>query len=415
MFSWSQLGTVMDAAAMYLTLQYERCVLVSVLLIGFVMVFRKTVFARQIFLKGILWSLFIMLPFLGRLKLFYENPVVLAMTWRLTGITMRCLWIGRIYMAGMAVAAVMIFGKRWHLKRIVSKMDRNSVSGTEICVTAMNITPFTIGLFKPKIILPEIMLRHYSETERKAIVQHEWTHIRLGHLWCYLMWDILRCLLWVNPLLSICQKYFRADLEDMCDRVCIQNSEEGAIEYGQVLLKSLKLLGSHPEKISTVVTYAGEKEFEDMKRRIGNIASFRSYRKSVCIGMVVVTAVAICGLLFGVHRISYARCSELDGLLVYEYRGEGILLSPDSDRLHQMIHYDEKNVYVDRVAFDEFLQEKGATGEIYIVFGGFQKFPGIGGGAYSVLYQEGSDEDGIVRIAYEKPKDDWVTMVIKML
>ena len=57
-------------------------------------------------------------------------------------------------------------------------------------------------------------------------------------------WDVLRCLLWVNPFLTVCQKQFRADMEDICDRVCIQGSGRTAHEYGMVLLKTLKLLRS---------------------------------------------------------------------------------------------------------------------------------------------------------------------------
>ena len=101
----------------------------------------------------------------------------------------------------------------------------------------------------------------YSRDELKSVVQHERTHIRLGHLWLGLAWDVLRCLLWVNPFLTVCQKQFRADMEDICDRVCIQSSGRTAHEYGMVLLKTLKLLSSKSEGTPPAVTYAGEREF----------------------------------------------------------------------------------------------------------------------------------------------------------
>lgn len=72
-----------------------------------------------------------------------------------------------------------------------------------IYVTDMNITPFTVGLLKLKIVLPKVMLDSYSVEELKAIVQHEQTNIWLGHLWFGFAWDILRCLLWINPFLTI--------------------------------------------------------------------------------------------------------------------------------------------------------------------------------------------------------------------
>ena len=63
------------------------------------------------------------------------------------------------------------------------------------------------------------------------------------------------------------------DMEDICDRVCMQNSGKTAHEYGMVLLKTLKLLSSESEVGPPAVTYVGEREFADMKRRMGEIAS----------------------------------------------------------------------------------------------------------------------------------------------
>ena len=414
MSSLSQFGAFLDSSAVYLTLQFERCAIFSFVLTGIVMLLRRKVFSRGIFAKGILWSLFLMIPFLGKLRLFYENVIVLMATGRLIYITTHCLWIGRIYMAGIAVAFVCIFGKRLHLRRIVSRMGRTYVGDREVRVTDMNITPFTIGLIRPMIVLPQIMVTDYSAAELETIVQHERIHGRLGHLWWYFAWDIIRCLIWVNPFLSVCQKYLRADLEDMCDRVCIQNTGGDAYAYGQMLLKSLKLLCTQQGAVSSAVTYVGEKEFLEMKRRIRNIAAFQPYRKMVCVGGAVIAAVAI-GLLFvGIHSSSYARCSEIDSMLVYEYKQEGTILSADSQSLGRMIHYDDDYVYVDRQAFECFLRQRNAEGDIYIVFGGFQKFPGLGGGGCSCFYETDTKEK-IARIPYEKPKENWMTILYKML
>ena len=51
------------------------------------------------------------------------------------------------------------------------------------CVTDMNVTPLTVGLFAPKIVIPKVMLESYSREELRSVIQHERTHIRLGHLW----------------------------------------------------------------------------------------------------------------------------------------------------------------------------------------------------------------------------------------
>ena len=358
--------------------------------------------------------MFLVIPFLGRLKMFYENAAVLKATWRITAVTASWLWGDRIYMAGILLTAICIFGKRIRLQRTVSGMEKVMFENVRIYVTDMNITPFTVGLLKPKIVLPKVMADSYSKDELKSVIQHEQTHIRLGHLWFGFAWDMLRCLLWINPLLTVFQKHFRADMEDICDRVCIQSSRRTAHEYGMVLLKTLKLLSSESETAPPTVTYAGEREFEDMKRRMGEIAGFRPYRKKLCVGMLATAFLMIAAMLLAVHTHSYARCNESRDILVGNYDGEPQVISYDTEELSQMISYDDRYVYVERQAFEDFLEENNAEGEIWIVFGGFYKLPGLAGIAESCIY-ESSSKDRIIQIPYESIRDYWYYELLEIL
>lgn len=317
-------------------------------------------------------------------------------------------------MVGILIAAICIFGKRLRLRRLVAGMEKNMFENVRIYVTDMNISPFTAGLLKPKIVLPKVMADSYSREELKAIIQHEQTHIRLGHLWFGFAWDIFRCLLWINPFLTVFQKHFRADMEDICDRVCIQNSGKTAHEYGLVLLKTLKLLSSESETAPPAVTYAGEREFADMKRRMGEIASFRPYRKKLCMCMAAVAFLMIAAMLLAIHTHSYARCNESRDILVGKYDGENAVVSCDAEELSRMISYDDEYVYVKREDFEVFLEENNVEGEIRIVFGGFYKLPGLTGIAEHCFYERNS-EDEVVKIPYESITDDWYFGLLKML
>ena len=411
---WRQLASLINFCAAYYTTQLVRCAAFSFVLIGLVMLLRKTHFSERTFLRGMSWALFLVIPFLGRLKMFYENAAVLKATWRITAVTASWLWGDRIYMAGILLTAICIFGKRIRLQRTVSGMEKVMFENVRIYVTDMNITPFTVGLLKPKIVLPKVMADSYSKDELKSVIQHEQTHIRLGHLWFGFAWDMLRCLLWINPLLTVFQKHFRADMEDICDRVCIQSSRRTAHEYGMVLLKTLKLLSSESETAPPTVTYAGEREFEDMKRRMGEIAGFRPYRKKLCVGMVATAFLMIAAMLLAVHTHSYARCNESRDILVGNYDGEPQVISYDTEELSQMISYDDRYVYVERQAFEDFLEENNAEGEIWIVFGGFYKLPGLAGIAESCIY-ESSSKDRIIQIPYESIRNYWYYELLEIL
>ena len=411
---WSQIGRLLNFCAAYYTTQLVRCAAFSFMLTGLVMLLRKMFFSRRAFIRGLLWSSFLLIPFLGKLKLFYENKAVVVITGRITHETMTCLWADRIYMAGILIAAVCIFGKRLRLRKSAAGMEKVFLDNMQVRITDMNVTPFTVGLFAPKIVIPKVMLESYSREELRSVIQHERTHIRLGHLWFGLAWDVLRCLLWVNPFLTVCQKQFRADMEDICDRVCIQGSGRTAHEYGMVLLKTLKLLSSESETAPPTVTYAGEREFADMKRRMGEIVGFRPYRKKLCVGMVATAFLMIAAMLLAVHTHSYARCNESRDILVGNYDGEPQVISYDTEELSQMISYDDRYVYVERQAFEDFLEENNAEGEIWIVFGGFYKLPGLAGIAESCIY-ESSSKDRIIQIPYESIRNYWYYELLEIL
>ncbi len=414
MSDWTQLGSFLDFCTIYYTTQLVRCAVFSFLLIGLVMFLRKALFSERTFIKGLLWLSFLFIPFLGRLKLFYENKVLCKATWWMTKGTMSCLLVDRIYVAGILAAAMCIFGKRMRLRRLVAGMERVSLDHIIVSVTDMNVTPFTVGLIAPKIVISKVILDSYGREELKAVIQHERTHIRLGHLWFGMAWDILRCILWVNPFLTIFQKQFRADLEDICDRVCIQKSGRTAHEYGMVLLRTLKLLQSGSDDTPPAVTYAGETEFADMKRRMAKIAGFRPYRRRACVGVAAVAVLMIAVMFLLIHTNSYARYNASKDIMIGNYDGNAQIIFSDTEELGRIITYDDRYVYVEREAFEKLLKENNADGEIWIVFGGFYKLPGMGGAADACIYENDS-KDKIVQIPYDSIRDNWYLKLLKLL
>ena len=198
--------------------------------------------------------------------------------------------------------------------------------------------------------------------------------------------------------------------------MCIQRSGTTAHEYGLVLLKTLNLLRSESKGTPPAVTYAGEREFADMKRRMSEIAGFRPYRKKVFAGMAVAAALVIAALLLTVQTSSFARCNESRDIMIGISDGEPEIVSSDTGKLAQMISYDDRYVYVDREAFEKFLGENDADGEIWIVFGGFFKLPGLAGAAETCIYEsESGSEDKMVQIPYDSIRGDWYLELLRLL
>lgn len=411
---WDSGVSFLNFCSVYYVIQLVRCVLVSFVVFAFVFLLRKTLLKNRVFLKGILWSLFIPVLFVGKLKFYYENEagVILFSWW--TGICINHIWINWLYLCGVFVYAARLIHRRRRLKRLVAGMEKRKVEDTLLYVTKMPVTPSTIGVLRPKIVMPEVMVKEYDRKELQTIILHEKTHIRLGHLLFYFLWDVLRVLLWLNPLLTIGTKFFREDMEEICDVVTIRRSKGKAYAYGQLLLKSMKVLQAESKDFNIYATFAGDKEYHNIRQRVVRIARYRPYKRIAAASAWIGAMLCVLAAVTWIHDISYDRYNENDVMFTYGYDGKNVTFFNANDILHQMISYDDDYVYVDREAFEKYLHENNAAGDIFIVFGGFYKLPGVGGIGCSCYYEPGS-KGQVVKIPYESPMSDWRVKLLKML
>ncbi len=400
----------------YYTVNLGRGLFFSFFLLVLVMLLRKLRLFQNCFCRMILWSFFLWLPFIGGLKLFYETRFgVRGFLWWADW-NYKHVQMGSNYFLVMAVYGGYLFYRRWRLMRTVKKMERLR-ENIYICDGA--VTPFVVGLFFPKIVVPRVMVEEYDRTDLETILFHERIHIRLGHLWCLFAWDVLRVLFWPNFFLGIGAGELRADLEEVCDRVTIQKGGRSACDYGLLLLGCIRLLcqAKKGEKPAGAAAFAGEaagRSFDGIRRRIQKIADFRRY-KSVNIVFIVITGVMLLsGGFLGIYRNSYARYTQLEDVTVLDDTGARVILR-DSEKLRRTVSFDESRVVVRTEEMLELLEECGAQTEgIYIVFGGFMKQPGVGGGG-DVVYADISQFTGEeLEIAYEKYVDAtaWIFMMM---
>lgn len=395
----------LNISAVYYVIQLVRCVLLSFAVFVFVFTLRKTILKNKVFLKGALWSLFIPGLFVGKMKFFYENRIGVKWFSWLTDLCMNHVCICWLYLFGIFVYAVFLFGRRKKVKKMAACMEETEVDGTFIYVTDIPVTPSTIGVFKPKIVIPEIILKEYDKKELQTIIIHEKTHIWLGHLLFYLFWDILRVLLWLNPFLTIGTKYFREDMEEICDFVTIQRSKSKAYTYGQLLLKSMRILQSESEDFNMYATFAGDKEYKSVRQRVKRIAGYKPYKKGIAVSIFVAAMLCMAVVVFCIHNVSYGRYNQIDSIVVYDME-TGTELISDKKALREAVCYDDKYIYIKAETFQELIKESTVLSEnICFYSGGYYKLPGIGGGGGNGYLEEAYLENGILKIKYVKYED----------
>lgn len=140
-----------------------------------------------------------------------------------------------------------------------------------IYVTDAGLSPFVMGVFRPRIYLPEGLNRR----ERKYIILHERLHIRrLDHLVKPLAFAAL-CLHWFNPLVWLAFSLFCRDMEMSCDEAVIRKmGKEIRADYAASLLA----LSTRKYPVRGIPVEFGE---GDIKGRIQNLASLRKRKKTV--------------------------------------------------------------------------------------------------------------------------------------
>ncbi len=156
------------------------------------------------------------------------------------------------------------------------------------------ISPFVLGVFKPKIYLPVGL----TEKEKGYILLHEQTHIRRrDYIMKFIAYFIL-CLHWFSPLVWMAFLLMGVDMEMSCDeRVLKENGAETRKDYSLSLLSlatDRRIIGGSPLAF-------GE---GGIKERIKNVLNFKKPSRVILILAVVFVAVFSIG--FVVNRVNNA-------------------------------------------------------------------------------------------------------------
>ena len=136
------------------------------------------------------------------------------------------------YLAGvLAMAAYRLTG--WMM--LVRVMSRSkALRLRRLRESADVLTPVTVGVLRPSVILPAGWLSWNTSTKR-AVLAHEFAHIRRGDRWISFLTRLAKCVYWFHPLAWWVSRQI-ADLAELsCDAVVLEkNGDPGG--YSRILL-----------------------------------------------------------------------------------------------------------------------------------------------------------------------------------
>ena len=401
-------------ASTYIVTLISRCAIASVPILVIVMTLRKTVLRKTVFIKGAVWGIFAIVPFLGKLKAYYEikylyKPFILCQDVAITLPLVRALYL--------IICFVMLitFLRSWfRMRRMIHDTRKEEINGHEVYIVDADISPFAHGLFNPRIVIPESMAAELDEKELDTIILHEETHMRLGHLWIFFLWEIAASLFWINPFLKLCAGSLREDMEQVCDKVVIQRSGQDPCYYGTLLLKCASLYKNPSGSIPAMLL--GESGLRKARQRFIKIRDYDPYSRKVVTIACAVMVVFLCACILQIFRFSYPKYQVLPDITVTDEFGKVYL---DSDKVEQSgaIERTEEGLIIDAAKLRDAMSEDFPENKsIFFYYDMFMKIPGMGGGGTAAWLEE-FPKSGIIEAkgAERDLKEKIAIWLIKMI
>jgi beta-lactamase regulating signal transducer with metallopeptidase domain len=126
----------------------------------------------------------------------------------------------------------------WAQSRTLALIGRLTPEGKIMRAASRAIGPATLGILKPRIMVPADFEQRFDVEERAVILAHEEVHIAQGDVRINALIELSRCLLWFNPLVHLAARRIRIDQELACDAAVIARFPKARRTYAEALLKT---------------------------------------------------------------------------------------------------------------------------------------------------------------------------------
>lgn len=154
-----------------------------------------------------------------------------------TGITLLRWWIcwRRMRRAGQVLAPEVV-GLTNKLRRQLGLRFP-----VRVVVSRSPVGPAVVGLFRPTIILPALIVEAKAAADLEPLLAHELVHIRRGDLWIGALQLLAQSVWWFHPLVRLVNRLLTRDAERCCDEEVIARLGCDPARYARTLIDVLEL------------------------------------------------------------------------------------------------------------------------------------------------------------------------------
>lgn len=209
-----------------------------------------------------------------------EQEKTAPSNWPLTTATL-------IWLLGMVI---LISYNLVNLIKLKQKLKIAAHGKDNIYTTPYITTPFVIGIFRPKIYLPQNLESH----EKEYVLLHEQIHLKRKDHIIKLASFFALCLHWFNPFVWISFLLSEKDMEMSCDEAVIRKSGSHVIKEYSYSLLSMSTGAARKSSIGKIPLAFGE---GNTGSRIRNILHYKKPTTIVVKSTALLCALAIIALL----------------------------------------------------------------------------------------------------------------------
>lgn len=184
-------------------------------------------------------------------------------------------------------------------------------------------TPFTFGLFKTFIVLPNnIILPNLSKNDLKYILLHELSHYKNKDIIINYILCVLQSLYWFNPIILITFTKMRTDRKIICDISVLKKiGEENCINYGNTIINFINQISS--SSVFNLISNIGGNKTQ-IKRRIEKIAGFSIKTNKTKINSILIFLITVIFIFVQVPFIfAYGKAHNTS----YDFKNSNVILT----------------------------------------------------------------------------------------
>jgi bla regulator protein BlaR1 len=220
-------------------------------------------------------------------------------------------WVFWVWLAGMALMAARIGQEHLKLRRALIRRrlvtDSAVLEVLEDCKALARVhtplvvmetsrvhSPALFGFIRPRLLLPEGLLRSFSREDLRHVFVHELSHLRRHDIALGWLQAVVLAIHWFNPVVWLALGRLRADRELATDELALHHLQvKESRGYGETILK---LLDNYSRPVATPALAGILEDRRQLAGRIRQIAGFGRVRPWTLISVLVLLVLALVSL-----------------------------------------------------------------------------------------------------------------------